>query len=155
MPAESSLVVHKRLWSSNYVSECKNYTKNYTLKCNWSSRNGNGSFVSCYTKEDGNCPVDQRRREQGSMAKEIINKITSHHMILLQKCWFFIQIEIFSSKHTQIKLKIRLVAWARPRSNIDQDAESLNPRLNRKFTFGLMLYNTISIGNLVKCHSEQ
>ena len=64
--------------------------------------------VICYTK--GNCTIDQRRRGQESMAEEIINKITSHHMNLLQKCWVFIQIEIFSSEHTQIKLKIRLVA---------------------------------------------
>ena len=37
--AESSLVVHNRFWSSNYVSKCRNYIKDYTLKCNWSFTN--------------------------------------------------------------------------------------------------------------------
>ena len=38
-PAVSSLVVHKRFWSSNYVSLLHFYTKKRNWKRNWSSRN--------------------------------------------------------------------------------------------------------------------
>ena len=38
-PSVSSLVVHKRFWSSNYVSTLHFYTKKRKWKRNWSSRN--------------------------------------------------------------------------------------------------------------------
>ena len=39
IPAVSSLVVHKRLWSSNYISNCIFTLRKCSLKRNWSSTN--------------------------------------------------------------------------------------------------------------------